>query len=166
MPGLVVTEDTMNWKRGIIATVCMLMLSVTLAASDSWLHIRVEERGRGGENISVNIPLALVEALIPAIETEEFNRGRIHIGDADLDGIDLHEILLAVRDAPDADYVKVNVNGKEHTPPEISALVLRKLKEAAESYFNLQNYLVQSVVGALIMGLVTTLIVALFLRAR
>jgi molecular chaperone DnaK len=33
-----------------------------------------------------------------------------------------------------ADYVKVNVHGKEHTPPEISALVLRKLKEAAENY--------------------------------
>src|SRR6056297_1636554 len=34
----------------------------------------------------------------------------------------------------DEDYVKVDVNGKEYTPPEISALVLRKLKEAAESY--------------------------------
>ncbi len=34
----------------------------------------------------------------------------------------------------DTDYVKVDVSGKEHTPPEISALVLRKLKEAAESY--------------------------------
>jgi len=33
-----------------------------------------------------------------------------------------------------ADYVKVNVHGKEYTPPEISALVLRKLKEAAENY--------------------------------
>jgi len=32
------------------------------------------------------------------------------------------------------DYVKVGVNGKEMTPPEISALILRKLKEAAESY--------------------------------
>ncbi|VAX42072.1 Chaperone protein DnaK [hydrothermal vent metagenome] len=32
------------------------------------------------------------------------------------------------------DYVKVKVNDKEMTPPEISALVLRKLKEAAESY--------------------------------
>ncbi len=34
----------------------------------------------------------------------------------------------------DDDYVKVNVSGKEYTPPEISALILRKLKEAAESY--------------------------------
>jgi molecular chaperone DnaK len=33
-----------------------------------------------------------------------------------------------------SDFVKVRVQGKEYTPPEISALVLRKLKEAAESY--------------------------------
>jgi len=32
------------------------------------------------------------------------------------------------------DYVKVKVADKEYTPPEISALILRKLKEAAESY--------------------------------
>jgi molecular chaperone DnaK len=34
----------------------------------------------------------------------------------------------------ETDYVKVDVSGKEHTPPEISALVLRKLKEASENY--------------------------------
>jgi molecular chaperone DnaK len=33
-----------------------------------------------------------------------------------------------------SDFVKVRVQGKDYTPPEISALVLRKLKEAAESY--------------------------------
>jgi molecular chaperone DnaK len=32
------------------------------------------------------------------------------------------------------DYVKVKAGNKEHTPQEISALTLRKLKEAAESY--------------------------------
>ncbi|WP_435017505.1 molecular chaperone DnaK [Tundrisphaera sp. TA3] len=32
------------------------------------------------------------------------------------------------------DYVKVKASGKEYTPPEISALILRKLKEAAESH--------------------------------
>ncbi|MCC6126210.1 MAG: molecular chaperone DnaK [Pirellulales bacterium] len=32
------------------------------------------------------------------------------------------------------DYVKVDVNNKQYTPPEISSYVLRKLKEAAESY--------------------------------
>ncbi len=33
-----------------------------------------------------------------------------------------------------SDYVKVQAAGKEYTPPEVSALILRKLKEAAESY--------------------------------
>jgi molecular chaperone DnaK len=32
------------------------------------------------------------------------------------------------------DYVKVKTGSKEHTPPEVSAKILRKLKEAAESY--------------------------------
>ncbi len=32
------------------------------------------------------------------------------------------------------EYVKVDVNGKTYTPPEISAKVLQKLKEAAENY--------------------------------
>ena len=33
-----------------------------------------------------------------------------------------------------SEYVKVEVDGKTHTPQEISAKILRKLKEAAESY--------------------------------
>ena len=33
-----------------------------------------------------------------------------------------------------ADFVKVRVTGKDYTPPEISGMILRKLKEAAESY--------------------------------
>jgi molecular chaperone DnaK len=32
------------------------------------------------------------------------------------------------------ELVKVDINGKQYTPPEISAMILRKLKEAAEAY--------------------------------
>ena len=38
--------------------------------------------------------------------------------------------------------------------------------EEAEAYFNLQNYMVQSTIGAFVMGLVTSAVVALFVRTR
>ena len=42
-------------------------------------------------------------------------------------------VPYGITGGPD-DYVKVKVGDKEYTPPEISARILRKLKEAAESY--------------------------------
>src|SRR5690606_15324803 len=33
-----------------------------------------------------------------------------------------------------SEYVKVDINGKQYTPPEISAKILMKLKDAAENY--------------------------------
>jgi len=39
------------------------------------------------------------------------------------------------------------------------------LKEA-QAYFNLKNYIVQSTIGTLLMGIVTTLIVAFFLKTK
>src|SRR5438034_9160906 len=32
------------------------------------------------------------------------------------------------------ELVKVDIDGKQYTPPEVSAMILRKLKEAAEAY--------------------------------
>jgi hypothetical protein len=39
-------------------------------------------------------------------------------------------------------------------------------REEAEAYFNLKNYMIQSVIGALVMGIVTSAIVAFFVRSK
>jgi hypothetical protein len=39
-------------------------------------------------------------------------------------------------------------------------------QEAAEQYFSLKNYIIQGLIGAPVMGLVTTLIVAIFTRKK
>ncbi len=39
-------------------------------------------------------------------------------------------------------------------------------KQAAEEYFNLQKYIIQSVFGAAIMGLITSALVAFFVRSK
>jgi uncharacterized membrane protein len=39
-------------------------------------------------------------------------------------------------------------------------------REEAEAYFNLENYMKQSVIGALVMGIITTAVVAIFVRTK
>lgn len=39
-------------------------------------------------------------------------------------------------------------------------------QQAAEEYFNLKSYLIQSVIGAAVMGLITTAVVAVFVRSK
>ena len=39
-------------------------------------------------------------------------------------------------------------------------------QQAAEEYFNLKSYMLQSVIGAAVMGLITSAVVALFVKSR
>jgi len=89
-----------------------LMVSIlaigVAAANDSWLHVRVDENNGGGEDVRINIPLALIESILPAINSDEFSGGIIRLDDFEAEGIDLRELVSALRDAPDANFVTVN----------------------------------------------------------
>lgn len=96
-------------KKTLIVASVLMLLATSLAAASSgrWLHVRVDEQGYGDSNVRVNIPLDLVEAILPTIQTDELSNGIIQLDDADLEGIDLPELLRALQDAPDADFVTV-----------------------------------------------------------
>ena len=100
-------------KRIFLTGCAALLLAATasVAAPDLWLHVKVGERGRGSENVNINIPLSMIEALLPMIETDEFRGGRVNIGrhldDEVFQGLDLRKVLEALRDAPDADFITV-----------------------------------------------------------
>ena len=97
---------------GILIILLVPMLNLA-DASDRWLHVRVEDTASGGEeSVAVNIPLQLVEAILPAIETDELKGGRFGWDPGEIEGIDLRQILQALRDAPDADYVTVKDHGE------------------------------------------------------
>ena len=85
----------------------LLFTSGLAAASDRWLHVRVQEDGEEGEQVSINIPIQLVEAILPTIETDELQDGKLRLDETEMEGIDLREILKAFKDAPDADFVTV-----------------------------------------------------------
>lgn len=91
-------------KVSIIALA--LGLVATLAAADHWLHVKVNE-GNGDTNVTVNLPLNMIEGVLAMIPEEEFRDGRIVIDDADFDIHELRQLWNELRDSPDMKYVTV-----------------------------------------------------------
>lgn len=71
--------------------------------------------------------------------------------------------------APLTQWIISTVITPEYFPNAIAYSVetsYHKSLEEAEAYFNLKNYIIQSVIGAFVMGAVTSAIVAIFTRTK
>ena len=101
----------MKSKLVISSLLLTLAMSPALGASDDlWLHVFVQESG--DETVKVNIPMALVESVLPLIDHEHLSKGKLNIAEElDMEGIDLREIWEAVRNTKDGDFV--TVEGKD-----------------------------------------------------
>ena len=96
--------------RKLMMSVMVLALAtpMALAGSGMWLHVKVDD---GGETVRVNVPLSLVESILPAIKIDELQNGRLRIdalAAGELDGIDLRQLWDSVRDLDDAEFVTID----------------------------------------------------------
>jgi hypothetical protein len=82
------------------------------AADDPWLHVAVDDGGRNEERVRVNLPMPLVEKVLPRIETEELRRDGISLGGEKLSREDVAAILEAARGAADGEYLAVDRLGE------------------------------------------------------
>lgn len=76
------------------------------ATPEKYLHIRVND-SESKETVNVNLPLSMAEKILPTIHQGNLKDGRVTIGHADMDNVDIRAILEAVRNAPDNDFVTV-----------------------------------------------------------
>ena len=95
--------------RTLAAGLALLLLVAPADAvdRDQWIHIAVDETDGRGERVRVNLPLSIVEAVLPLIESDELHDGKIWLDDSELSHADIVKILAAVRDAQDGEYVTV-----------------------------------------------------------
>jgi hypothetical protein len=100
------------------AFLCMGLALLTLAApvpvspgqaaqSDRWIHVRVENAEAKGEMVRVNVPLTLAEKVLPTINNDRIHNGKLRINQTNVNGVDLHALLDAVRSARDGEFVTV-----------------------------------------------------------
>lgn len=101
-----------NWGLGLILGIVLLAGAGARADDEAWLHIKVDEDRRRGESVRVNLPLSLIEELLPLVTTQidngdvTFDRGRIRIHPNKVD-LDIPAIMKALRKAQDGEYVRV-----------------------------------------------------------
>lgn len=78
-----------------------------MAGDQSWLHVRIDNDDPDGDRVRINVPIEMVETVLPMIETKELGNGRIRIDDTELDGVELRKLWNAVKTAQDGEFISV-----------------------------------------------------------
>jgi hypothetical protein len=93
---------------------CALAPAACLAQAatdtDQWIHIRVISRDAKGEVVRINVPIELAAKVLPAVNKDRLHDGKVRIDSGQMQDVDLHAILDAVRTAKDGEYVTVQSN--------------------------------------------------------
>lgn len=91
----------------LAALFCLFLTSAAIAApAERWIHVKVDDTTKG-EIVRVNVPLSFAEKVLPTINHGELREGKVHIGNANIDDVDLRALLEAIRSAPDNEFVTV-----------------------------------------------------------
>jgi hypothetical protein len=113
-----------HFSRGVLGFAGSLLLSTcaffpapspaqTTSKGDQWIHVRVESKDDKGEAVHVNVPIEMAEKVLPAINHENLQGGKVRINHAHLNDVDLRTILDAVRSSKDGEYVTVQSNEED-----------------------------------------------------
>jgi hypothetical protein len=89
----------------------MLVLALAVsaqAASKQWLHVHVVDNGsEGPESVKVNIPISLVEVMLPMVEEKGLENGKIRLEDKDIKVEDLRKIWNTLKEEGDSEFVSI-----------------------------------------------------------
>src|ERR1700732_1900125 len=77
------------------------------ARQDRWLHVRVDNPDSKEETVRVNVPLELAEKVLPTINRDRLQSGKVKIDEIDCHVVDLHALLDAVRSSKHVVFVAV-----------------------------------------------------------
>jgi hypothetical protein len=96
----------------LVASMMGMAASAMAAPAERYLHVKVED-AKEGESVNVNLPLSIAEKILPTVSKGNLHEGRVTIGHADMDGIDIRALLDAIRTTPDNEFVTVSQKDQE-----------------------------------------------------
>jgi hypothetical protein len=102
----------MRFQKYLVVGFVLCFAFSLQAASKEWLHVRVQNLTEAAETVKINIPLSLVETMLPLIEEKSLQDGRIHLNNKDVSTAELRKIWKAVKDEGDTEFVTVEKKGE------------------------------------------------------
>ena len=106
-------SETIGKRSRIAAVLCLfvagvaaLAVPVKAAPEERYLHVSVQDPTKG-EDVNINVTLAMAEKILPAINNHGLHDGKVTIHSAEMNGVDVRALLDAVRTAPDNEFVTV-----------------------------------------------------------
>ena len=114
----------------------------------------------------VAIPAILIYVLALRDKRNNFYDGKMTYQQGFITGLIITVVVALI--APLSQYITNTVITPEYFPNVIAYAVESGMmeQEAAENYFTLKNYMIQAPIGALIMGVLTSAVVAIFIRKK
>lgn len=158
MPGL----------RNRVAGLGILLLvggAALAAPAERYLHVKVDGSRTGEESVRVNVPLSLAEKVLPAINHERLQGGKIRLDQGEIENVDVRKVLEAVRDTRDGEFVTVDKGDDNIRVAKSKGFLLVKVREGNGSRSRVDVKVPMTVVDALLSGEQGTLDVGAALRA-
>ena len=140
-----------------IALAFLCLTAVPTFAADLWFHVTVRETTGNAENVTVNLPISLVESALSLIPAEEMKNGSIVIDSKEFDATKLRQLWQEVKNAPDMTYVTVQSNDETVKVAKENGYLVARTTERGGSGANVHARIPLSVVDALLSGDANTL---------
>ena len=105
-------------------------------SADRWLHVSVVAKEVNGETVRVNVPLDLVEKVLPAISKDKLQAGKIHVREFEMNGLDVRTILDAVKNTKDGEFVTVESRKQNVRVAKEAGYLLVKVRETKEARYS------------------------------
>jgi len=136
---------------GVLSAV--VLSGSAMAGDQAWLHIRTDSNDPDGGRVRLNLPIEMIESLLPMIETDDFGNGRIRINDTDLDAAELRKMWNAVKGSRDGQFVSVeDRNQSIHVAKEKGLLKVHIRDQEGRNDDRIEVQLPLEVVDAMLAG--------------
>ena len=101
-------------------------------SAEKWLHVSVISKDANGETVRVNVPLSLAEKVLPAINKDKLQGGKVRVREFEMNGVDVRAILDAVKNTKDGEFVTVESRKENIRVAKEGGYIVVKVRDMKE----------------------------------